>query len=194
MPSPSRKQPKAAELETTQSQVFSTRKLEETAAALHQALLAAGLDTSVPDTGHTGSKVRLPLGFFDNTDLERHTPAEWVELCQKSGRRPDAVMLIPDGETGGSSWKLGRVLGWEGKNGLFTARLVDPSGRTYDDYTFTLGRLAIMFLDEPIAPFVQRLTGAHRLRDEYEAKLLLQFYVKNMPVSDVRTLNELQVP
>ena len=50
-----------------------------------------------------------------------------------------------------------------------------------------------MFLGERVDEFATRVADAHRMRDECEAALLFRFYVRSMPTSDVRTLNELQV-
>ena len=166
-------------LESTKSKVFRTRRLEALADELHAALLATGLDTSVPaqgPAGQQGSKVRLPLTFFDNVDLERHDGPGWAAACAKLGREPNAVMLVPDAERGGDAmqWKLGRVTGWDEKSSCFSAVRVDPSGHSIEDMTFSLPRLSVMFLAEPMQAFVQRLSQAHRARDECEAMLLLQ--------------------
>ena len=50
-----------------------------------------------------------------------------------------------------------------------------------------------MFLGERVDEFATRVADAHRMRDECEAALLFRFYVRSMPTSDVRALNELQV-
>ena len=49
-----------SDLTTAQADVFSAKALAEVASQLQQLLLELGLDTSVPQTGCTGSKVRLP--------------------------------------------------------------------------------------------------------------------------------------
>ncbi|KAL1510265.1 hypothetical protein AB1Y20_006588 [Prymnesium parvum] len=159
----------------TKTKVFATRRLEEVTDSLREALLAKGINTSVqsgPAAGSTGSKVRLPLHFFDNLDLERHDGPEWAEICECSGRGPNAVLLLPDPEGDGEkhAWMLGRVTGWDAKSSCFSAQRVDSSGRPFEDTSFMLPRLSVMFLEEP-----------------------LHFYVKNMPTDDVRTLNELQI-
>ena len=62
---------------------------------LRAELLARSIDSTVPQPGHTGSKVRLPLDVFDNRDLERDTPMGWVSAAtSRYAKRPNAAVLI----------------------------------------------------------------------------------------------------
>ena len=121
---------------------------EEALAAVRGALLGHGIDTSVPTAGHTGSKVRLPLHYFDNLDLERHEPAAWVELSnERFGRRANAAVLISD-ESGISVWRLGRVFQWDAAAGQFFTHLAGADGRIAEDSSVVVQRLSCMFLLE----------------------------------------------
>ena len=95
----------------------------EAVADLTQMLLGLGIDCSVPTAGHTGSKVRLPLQYFDNTDMERNTPQGWVELCGKKfgAKRANAIVLISDAESGAGLWRLGKVFRWDAKSSCYYA-------------------------------------------------------------------------
>ena len=62
---------------------------------LQDRLLDLGIDLSLPSTGHTGSTVRLPLHYFDNTDYERHAPEEWIALDVLRDGRLLAALLVP---------------------------------------------------------------------------------------------------
>ena len=125
---------------------------EEALAAVRGALLGHGIDTSVPVAGHTGSKVRLPLHYFDNHDLERHEPDTWVELAnERFGRRANAAVLITD-ESGVGTWRLGRVFQWDAAAGQFYAHLLGAGGRVAEDSSVVVQRLSCMFLLERCAP------------------------------------------
>ena len=169
--------------------------LQSIANQLHRALLERGVDVANPPAGQTGSKVRLPLSYFDNLDLEPNTPEGWVQHSRRTyGKRPNAILLLPDGsDSGGAYFRPGRVSGYDASKQLFTASPSGIDGRVLDDQSVTLPRLHVMFLSEKVDKFAARVAEAHRARDECEAALLLRFYVKNMPTQDVRTLNELQV-
>ena len=160
---------------------------------LRAELLARSIDSTVPQPGHTGSKVRLPLDVFDNRDLERDTPMGWVSAAtSRYAKRPNAAVLVAD-EAGAGEWRLGRVFQWEAQSALFSVQLADAGGRVIEDTCVQLPRLCVMFLGERVDEFATRVADAHRMRDECEAALLFRFYVRSMPTSDVRTLNELQV-
>ena len=73
----------------------------------------------------------------------------------------------------------------ERERGRVSIALMTPR----DGYSHTHHRL----LGERVDEFATRVADAHRMRDECEAALLFRFYVRSMPTSDVRTLNELQV-
>lgn len=120
--------------------------------------------------------MRLPLHFFDNLDLERHDGHGWAVACAKLGREPNAVLLLPDPETGpeAQKWTLGRVTGWDAPTACFSAQRVDQTGRPLEETRFMLPRLSVMFLTEPVHLFARRLAEAHKARDECEAMLLLQ--------------------
>ena len=169
--------------------------LMATADGLHGSLLERSIDVSQPDVGKTGSGMRLPLAYFDNTDLERNTPQGWVTASRRTyGKRPNAILLLPNGsEAGGGAWFPGRVHGYDVSAGAFSACPAGVDGRILEDRALKLTRLSVMFLSERVDEFASRVADAHRMRDECEAALLLRFYIKNMPTADVRTLNELQV-
>ena len=169
--------------------------LQSVANSLHRALLERGIDVANPSAGQTGSSVRLPLSYFDNLDLEPHTPEVWVQQSRRNhGKRPNAILLLPDGsEHGGGYLRAGRVAGYDNSKQLFVASPSGSDGRVLDDQTFQLPRLHVMFLSEKVDKFANRVAEAHRNRDECEGALLLRFYIKNMPTQDVRTLNEMQV-
>ena len=168
--------------------------LQGIANSLHRTLLERGIDTTTPARGQTGSTVRLPLSYFDNTDLERNDPESWVSLSRRSyGKRPNAILLLPEGADGSSVWRPGRVSGWNGQKAAFQASPSGSDGRVLEDIQYELPRLSVMFLSEKVPEFAGRIAQAYRNRDECEGALLLQFYVKNMPTQDVRTLNEMQV-
>jgi hypothetical protein len=120
--------------------------LQAVADQLHAALLASGVDVTVPPAGQTGSKVRLPLQYFDNADLEGDTPEGWVaSACRKHGKRPNAILLMPEAtEAGGSAWMAGRVSAYDAKAQTFTA---SPSG---DD-----GRVLVMGNPVDVRPVPQ---------------------------------------
>ena len=166
----------------------------EAVSGLQQTLMGLGIDSSVPNQGHTGSKVRLPLQYFDSTDRERNTPLGWVDLSiRKFGKRANAAVLVAD-EAGIGMWRLGRVFRYDAKSSSFYVHLCSDFGQLLDDSALSLPRLSVMFLAESVDEFALRVAAAHRARDETEAALLFRFYVTNMPTTDMRTLNELQVP
>ena len=166
-----------------------------TAASVHEALLAHGIDVTIPQTGQTGSRMRLPLSYFDNLDFERNDPQGWVKASRQAyGKRPNAIVLLPDGaEYGGASWQPGRVTAYDPESATFAAAPVGMDGRALEEQSTSLPRLSVMFLLEKVGDFTTRVALSHRARDECEGALLLSFYIKNMPTEDVRTLNELQV-
>ena len=168
--------------------------LMTTANALSRELLARGIDVLAPNPGQTGLKVRMPLNFFDNLDLERDTPEGWVQRSKRMyGKKPNAILLLPDGSgTGGGVFRPGRVNGYDAKKHTFEASPSGADGRVLDD-VFRLPRLSVMFLSEKVSDFARRVAEAHASRDECEGALLMKFYITNMPTHDVRTLNELQV-
>eukprot|EP00965_Chrysotila_dentata_P109205 3608902-Pleurochrysis_carterae.AAC.5 len=166
---------------------------EEVLAKLVEELLSRGIDVSVPQPGHTGSSVRLPLQFFDNTDLERNTAEGWLSAAlQRHGSKPNAVVLTPN-SVGGGEWKLGRVFRYDRKGEQFVAHVKGEDGKLQEESPISLPRLSVMFLAEKIPEFAERFAGALRARDQCEASLLFQFYVRNMPTADVKTLTEGQV-
>ena len=150
----------------------------------------ASIDSSVPAPGHTGSKIRLPLQYFDNIDMERNTPQGWVEQCRKQrakrGIQPTAIVLLTD-ESGVGQWRLGRVFHWDEKTSTYHVHLANALGQIVEDSSVALPRLSVCFLAEPMHEFAQRVAAAHRARDETEAKLLFRFYVTNMPTGDMRS-------
>ena len=168
--------------------------LMSTANALSRELLARGIDVMLPNPGQTGLKVRMPLNFFDNLDLERDTPEGWVQRSKRTyGKKPNAVLLLPDGSgTGGGFFRPGRVSGYDAKKHTFEASPSGADGRVLDE-VYRLPRLSVMFLSEKVSEFARRVAEAHASRDECEGALLMKFYITNMPTHDVRTLNELQV-
>ena len=95
---------------------------------LVQMLLGHGIDSSVPAPGHTGSKIRLPLQYFDNVDMERNTPQGWVEQSTKQrakrGIQPTAIVLLTD-ESGVGQWRLGRVFHWDEKTSTYHVHLAN---------------------------------------------------------------------
>ena len=54
------------------------------ASELSSALLSLGIDSANPKPGQTGSKVRLPLSYFDNLDLERDTPESHSNVARQA--------------------------------------------------------------------------------------------------------------
>ena len=165
------------------------------ASELSSALLSLGIDSANPKPGQTGSKVRLPLSYFDNLDLERDTPEGWVTASRRAyGKRPNAILCMPDGGAeGGGSWVPGRVTGYDAQSGLFACAPAGMDGKVLEDQATSLPRLSVLFLSEKPGEFAERVALAHKARDECEGALLLSFYIKNMPTADVRTLNEMQV-
>lgn len=169
-------------------------ELQKVADTLHTALLAKGIDVTAPPAGQTGSKVRLPLQFFDNLDLESNTPDAWVKLSRRTyGKRPNAILRIVQYENGGAEWMPGRVSQFDAKTSLYTAAPSGVDGKVLEEQTVKLPRLSVMFLSEKPEKFAVRVGDAYNARNDCEAQLLLSFYVKNMPTADVRTLNEMQV-
>jgi len=141
----------------------------EAVQSLTQMLLGHGIDSSVPAPGHTGSKIRLPLQYFDNTDVERNTPQGWVELCTSPGGKrassqPTAIVLLTD-ESGVGQWRLGRVFHWDETSSTYHVHLANALGQIQEDSTVALPRLSICFLAEPMHEFAQRVAAAHRARD-----------------------------
>ena len=169
--------------------------LQAVANNLHAELLKRGIDALVPQPGHSGSKVRLPLQHFDNLSLESMPPDEWVKRSRRAyGKRANAVLLVPLADEPGYSQLLpGRVVDYDAATGLFKASPSGVDGRILEDLEQQLPRLSVMFLLEKVETFAQRVADAYKSRDECEAALLFSFYVKNMPTADVRTLNESQV-
>ena len=171
-----------------------TEALLQVAAELHELLVALGIDVGAPKAGQTGSKVRLPLSYFDNLDLERNAPDAWVSLSRRAhGKRPNAILLMPVDASGAGVWVPGRVTGYAASQQTFDAAPTGVDGKVLEDQMVQLPRLSVMFLAEKPSEFAARVAAAHKARDECEGSLLLSFYIKNMPTADVRTLNEMQV-
>ena len=135
----------------------------ESVQSLVQMLLGQGIDSSVPAPGHTGSKVRLPLQYFDNTDLERNTPQGWVEQCTRTGKRKaSAIVLITD-ESGVGQWRLARVFRWDAASSTFHAHPTTEFGLTQEDSSVALQRLSVCFLAEPMSQFAERVAAAQHV-------------------------------
>jgi len=167
------------------------RQAEETVFALQEQLAALGITGK--SLGHTGSRVRLPLHYFDNTDVERMTPEAHVAAAtERFDKKANAALLQPAGADA-EGWQLGRVDGYDGKAGAFVAHLVGVDGRVDESSSVLVPRLSVLFLHESVPEFAQRLSAAHHARDEAEADILFQFYVRNMPTTDVYTLSDAQI-
>ena len=137
---------------------------------LAQMLLGHGIDSSVPAPGHTGSKIRLPLQYFDNTDVERNTPQGWVEQCTSQGGKrassqPTAIVLLTD-ESGVGQWRLGRVFHWDDKSSTYHVHLANALGQIQEDSTVALPRLSVCFLAEPMHEFAQRVAAPQRVHNQ----------------------------
>jgi hypothetical protein len=137
---------------------------------LAQMLLGHGIDSSVPAPGHTGSKIRLPLQYFDNTDVERNTPQGWVEQCTSQGGKrassqPTAIVLLTD-ESGVGQWRLGRVFHWDDKSSTYHVHLANALGQIQEDSTVALPRLSVCFLAEPMHEFAQRVAAPQHVHNQ----------------------------
>ena len=136
---------------------------------LTQMLLGHGIDSSNPNPGHTGSKIRLPLQYFDNTDLERNTPEGWVEQTtrqagKRSSTQPTAILLLTD-ESGVGQWRLGRVFRWDAASSTFHAHLASALGMIQQDSSVALPRLSVCFLSEPMHEFSQRVAAPQHVHN-----------------------------
>ena len=145
----------------------------EAVQSLTQMLLGHGIDSSVPAPGHTGSKIRLPLQYFDNTDVERNTPQGWVELCTSPGGKrassqPTAIVLLTD-ESGVGQWRLGRVFHWDETSSTYHVHLANALGQIQEDSTVALPRLSICFLAEPMHEFAQRVAAPQHVHHHSSA-------------------------
>ena len=145
---------------------------------LVQMLLGHGIDSSVPAPGHTGSKIRLPLQYFDNIDMERNTPQGWVEQCRKQrakrGIQPTAIVLLTD-ESGVGQWRLGRVFHWDEKTSTYHVHLANALGQIVEDSSVALPRLSVCFLAEPMHEFAQRVAAAQHVHmRRYASQRLLR--------------------
>jgi dynein heavy chain len=186
-------QPRASSASPTAKGGTALQRAEEAARLLRELLAERGVNLSAQRTGHTGSRVRLPLQYFDSTDYKRCTPEAKVAVAnERFGKKTNAVVLQSVGEDR-DQWKLGRVYRYDGKAGAFAAYLTGEDGRVDETASILVPPLSAMFLHEKVAEFAQRLAHAHRARDEAEAELLLQFYVRSMPTTDVYTLSDAQI-
>ena len=145
---------------------------------LVQMLLGHGIDSSVPAPGHTGSKIRLPLQYFDNVDMERNTPQGWVEQSTKQrakrGIQPTAIVLLTD-ESGVGQWRLGRVFHWDEKTSTYHVHLANALGQIVEDSSVALPRLSVCFLAEPMHEFAQRVAAAQHVHmHRYASQCLLR--------------------
>ena len=128
-------------------------------------------------------RAHLPLEYFDDTEADVRTPADWIELG-KNGDVFEPIpvrALLPVQNT--YSWDNASVLGYDADKNVFEVA-VDGQPTTQ------LPRIFVMFLAEDPDIFAKRVLLAHNLRKETEAYLRYHLSVDCMPPDPGQLLDE----
>ncbi|KAL8275069.1 hypothetical protein Esti_000948 [Eimeria stiedai] len=130
----------------------------------------------------------LPLEPFDDTTYDDRSPEEWMAFT----RSPDGSFLpLPakglrrDGK-GHSSWVPCRVFSYDEVSERFHVQWCD-----HNDWADLL-RIELLFKSEDPVKFAERLKTAHNSRAAAESLIQYNYYIDNMPTSDIPGLDEVQ--
>lgn len=144
-----------------------------------------------------GFETRLPLSWYDDTEFETRPAHEWVASCRKANRRADGLALVmqptgTSGTPGSGTWRYMKVLKFSTDANRYLITAMDENG-TMHAKPYLEDRINMYFSDEKMGTFAARVASAHSRRAEAEEQLLRQYYIANMPVSDLRQISAQQV-
>jgi dynein heavy chain len=126
----------------------------------------------------------VPLEYFDDTEYDLRTPADWLQLGASSAAGvavPARAFMHTEG--GSFGWHDATVMGFNEQTSTFE---VVPKGSAT---ALALPRILTLFLAEDPDVFVQRLASAHALRKETEALLRYNLAVDCMPPDAAQALD-----
>lgn len=143
----------------------------------------------------SGKPSYLPLEIFDDTDFETRTPQGWLDVVADS--------LTKDGIARKS---VARALRFDAGVGSFDECLVKNYNKDEERYHVVflkpssdgmkeaiLSRLHLLFLDENVRMFAQRVAAAHERRRAFEASIRYSLYIDNMPMDEVQPMDGDQI-
>ena len=144
------------------------------------------LSDLVPQIGEPTKVEWLPLELFDDTEFDCRTPDEWISLGYR-----DEGKFEPIGGTG--LWKDAEGVGHWRKCLVYK---YDPKREVYegvwDDGTTEkaeLTRINLLFSAEDPRIFAQRVAKAHKDRIYADSQIRYNFFIDNMPKTDLPELD-----
>ncbi|KAL8439659.1 hypothetical protein Efla_004567 [Eimeria flavescens] len=152
---------------------------------IEQLLIERGIDYRDPNFEATSW---LPLGPFDDTTYDERSPQEWMALT----KGPDGSFLplpakgLRRDANGSGSWFACRVFDYNEGAETFHVQWCDQNAKA------DLLRIELLFKSEDPLKFAERLKAAHTSRAAAESLIQYNYYVDNMPTSDVPGVDEVQ--
>ncbi|CDI85223.1 hypothetical protein EPH_0053350 [Eimeria praecox] len=134
------------------------------------------------------AKSWLPLEPFDDTTFDDRSPQEWMALCKS----PDGSFLPLPGKglrrdgAGDCKWEACRVYAYDEVSSKFHVQWCDLKEKA------ELLRIELLFKSEDPVKFADRLQAAHKSRAAAESLIQYNYYIDNMPTSDIPGLDEVQ--
>jgi dynein heavy chain len=138
-----------------------------------------------------GSRHTIALEYFDNTEFDCRTPADWIALGPVHGVPAKALVDTLERPTTpstassslyakfGFAWTEGLVRSYEAGKALYTFQATTTDGSVRE---IALPRILILFRGEDPTVYVTRLKDACARREQTESALLSQLYIDCMPL------------
>ncbi|CDJ34396.1 uncharacterized protein EMH_0001030 [Eimeria mitis] len=152
---------------------------------IEQLLVERGINYKDPSFE---AKSWLPLEPFDDTTFDDRSPQEWMALC----KAPDGSFLPLPGKglrrdgAGDCKWEACRVYAYDEVSNKFHVQFCDRKDNA------ELLRIELLFKSEDPVKFADRLQAAHKSRAAAESLIQYNYYIDNMPTSDIPGLDEVQ--